>query len=750
MGKHTGLSHLLESFRSFKEKNSSAEIHKNLEFNYTGHKISAEEMADALMFWAFVQSSDFCSCKKNVREGFFTRFFLHGNRLIEIIVRVELLPTRVWRKLLWTHNIDFMSFESFLRRITPEQEEALNANYMELVGEDKVPRVFGKLERFFGRLTAQKLLAEPRNNNLHYKSKGAWSYNLLGWGFGFNAYPKGVSDDTKVEEVSPLRFLSVKNHADDFVVDTESGKYWKLYRSARSNWGWNYDDDVHLKTHICPGFWWTLIVHTLFWVVSPVLLFTSPSWCNVNTINTFGQFVYRLPLILGASFTPGWIVKGALSAINRKLEKWARASVLGNNDKAEKALDFIKNTFLVILILLLGVMVVGIMGIFLRDLYRFLYLTFGHLGTCSILGVAAAYLGNKIYGKVANGFEPKFGKLFLPVRIACVAMASLLSLKFFSLYGAKLWEIASFFLSGLLEGLRALGWVFFLIVTPMIFAGVMAVCASNMQEKTWVKYSRVLAWVFNGLAYAILALAAALPFWVPAAFGMEAIGTGYKVCYMLFWAAMAVGYAFTWRRVIRLDPRYERYQAVRYHWLKPDPRCLMQSKWLSSLDPEQQSWACNDFVEVASIIYSQCDRDDATEAANRIAPKLDRRLLDFMEAHKGDLQAHAGYKRMNAEEVILAYAAGAATYDEALEKVKANHADHEAGKAKVFKALKVIFFPLYFLWVGLCWLWEKAVTLKRLYELFNERCPYIARSAPMRLEMDSDDERGNSMAPDYI
>ena len=41
-------------------------------------------------------------------------------------------------------------------------------------------------------------------------------------------------DDTKDEAISALRFLSIKNHADDFVVNKEFGKYFKYYKIDKS------------------------------------------------------------------------------------------------------------------------------------------------------------------------------------------------------------------------------------------------------------------------------------------------------------------------------------------------------------------------------------------------------------------------------------------------------------------------------------------------------------------------------------
>ncbi|PJE58354.1 MAG: hypothetical protein COU81_01230 [Candidatus Portnoybacteria bacterium CG10_big_fil_rev_8_21_14_0_10_36_7] len=75
---------------------------------------------------------------------------------------------------------------------------------------------------------------------------------MLDLDFGFNEYPNGELDDTKVVEYSPLRFLSKKNHDDDFVVNQEDGIHWWLYSNARSNYLWKPSRQVTLKSSICP------------------------------------------------------------------------------------------------------------------------------------------------------------------------------------------------------------------------------------------------------------------------------------------------------------------------------------------------------------------------------------------------------------------------------------------------------------------------------------------------------------------
>ena len=247
---------------------------KDLEFKYPALQTKKKsEIVEALTFWRFVFENVQWDHKGLTSTGWMNRkesleaFIDDRNPLVRVVATLESLPDAVWRKILWKHNIDFMSFESFLRRISTEQVEVILRNYQDLYS-GKVPRAFSGWDCFWGKRSANEFLSEELNYDNRYANKGAMSYNLLGLDFGFNAYPDGVASDKKIVEISPLIFLSVKNHADDFVVNTEAGgKYWWLYKKARSNYVWKPERIVRLGTHVCPGFWNTILVHLLFLVI---------------------------------------------------------------------------------------------------------------------------------------------------------------------------------------------------------------------------------------------------------------------------------------------------------------------------------------------------------------------------------------------------------------------------------------------------------------------------------------------------
>lgn len=316
------------------------------QFNYENEELR-KEMQEAIAFWRFLRKFPEISFLNhfdekvaiNIKREWTREMFIENgwekennpkNKYFRIIAQIETLPTIVWRKLLWRENIDFMSFESCLRRLTEEQKKAIEENFYDLFPrsssfshESKIPRVMKKTWRdrikiFFGLI---KLEEENYNDEKRNLSKGSWAFNLLGIDFGFSLYPKGENNDEKITNKKFTRFLSVKDHIDDFVVNTEDGKYFRAYKIARSNYVLRPKKNVDLKSHVCPGFWYTLIIHFIFWIVSPIAIISSlvlivnngfvwenmvPAipgilmilWLAMATIKILFQFFIKKPLIL--------------------------------------------------------------------------------------------------------------------------------------------------------------------------------------------------------------------------------------------------------------------------------------------------------------------------------------------------------------------------------------------------------------------------------------------------------------------
>ncbi len=236
------------------------------------------EMAKSLCFWKYMRDMDF-GYEEKIEIYKALKDSVNPN--IAIISAVEALPTKVWRKLLWRENIDFMSFESFLRRLSPEQKDVIisTANGLHCEEKPKVPkfltkRIFDFILVLLGIITAKKLVNAGYYYAVSkYLSKGAWAFNLLGIDFGFSLYPNGVGDDTKITNKKWTRFLSIKEHINDFIVNQEDGIYWWMYSGSRSFLIFRFKKEVELKSHVCPGFWATIIFQIYFWIVSPVVSF---------------------------------------------------------------------------------------------------------------------------------------------------------------------------------------------------------------------------------------------------------------------------------------------------------------------------------------------------------------------------------------------------------------------------------------------------------------------------------------------
>lgn len=252
-------------------------VEERLTYDYAAceNEISRESVADALALMKFVAEEINVNSRVGVRQRLeFLKGFMEESWHTRIVAMAESLPTKVWRKLLWKYNIDLVSVESFLRRISHSQYLELEKAYKEFVFMRVVPSVMQS--SFFG-LIRRKRSFEVCFGNLtcadfvdRYDSKGAWVSNLAGLDFGFNRYPNGEGDDEQSWKSGFENFVSVKNHIDDFVVNQEDGIYWAMYRTARSNIAWFPDRKVELSAYVCPGFWVTLMIHFFFWVVSPV------------------------------------------------------------------------------------------------------------------------------------------------------------------------------------------------------------------------------------------------------------------------------------------------------------------------------------------------------------------------------------------------------------------------------------------------------------------------------------------------
>ncbi len=282
----------------------------NLTYPFYGkEKISL--MSEALIFWKALRKMQ--EYEDRFKDEFYEALLLNfeltkANPLTELVILIESLPTSVWRALLWKENIDFMSYESFLRRISASQIQAIEDNINDLRA-GQIPRVLKKSWRSkvkigLGMISYKKLKEEDYDYDQRHENKGAWANNLLGLDFGFCLYPKGEADDAMITNKSITRFFSFKEHISDFVTNEEDGKYWYMYKKARSNYAFWPEKKFAIKEGICPGFWFTLIIHTLFWIVSPIALLSTGLnvWVFGLSWTSISPALFGLPMLIWLLF----------------------------------------------------------------------------------------------------------------------------------------------------------------------------------------------------------------------------------------------------------------------------------------------------------------------------------------------------------------------------------------------------------------------------------------------------------------
>lgn len=316
------------------------EDYKKVNFSTTAlsgfpyQKNKAESLRLAICFWMFVKQTLNWSDYTESKREFLLDYVDNQNTFIALIAKIELLPDRIWRKVLWRYNIDFLSLESFLRRVTEDQINGINENYEDIYVHNIAPRVLKMTvrDRFMSviymmvvYLGLSKYIGLPddgitNKSGTRYLSKGAWAFNLANLDFGFSMYPDGIETDRKVENRSAAHFLSVKNHINDFIVNQDDGIYWFFYRFSRAGILIFKDSSkVKLSPWICPGFWKTLLLNAWFFL-SP---FTLVFWAQIDHLSIIGKILCALtgfPLIIWSVF---WLLIIGIISIFTVIDKFS-------------------------------------------------------------------------------------------------------------------------------------------------------------------------------------------------------------------------------------------------------------------------------------------------------------------------------------------------------------------------------------------------------------------------------------------
>ncbi|MBT6068109.1 hypothetical protein HOG50_04865, partial [bacterium] len=133
--------------REFKDKSKKvrSRIQKTMiSFYYPESQETLKELIlSALVLWRFALNT-LTNHSWEIRRKFLSQFIDHENYGIRLVAQIESLPTSIWRKILWKQNIDFVTFESFLRRISSLSADAINNNYSDLMS-GKLPSILNKV-----------------------------------------------------------------------------------------------------------------------------------------------------------------------------------------------------------------------------------------------------------------------------------------------------------------------------------------------------------------------------------------------------------------------------------------------------------------------------------------------------------------------------------------------------------------------------------------------------------------------------
>ena len=701
-------------------------------------QIEKNAMTIALIFWQFMRKrmsrTSLCSDKK--RMDFIFDFILNNplaqeNRYVKIIAMVEALPTTIFRKLLWRENIDFAGYEPFLRRLNEEQIKAIEDNYQDLFGSTSpvIPRVLKKSWRdrvkiFFGLTSVPKILNEPCNYYNRYLSKGAYAFNFLGLDFGFSQFPKGDNDDTKLTNKKYTRFLSIKEHVNDYQVNFEDGKYWWLYKTARSNYAIRPKAEVEIRDHICPGFWITLIIHSLFWIVSPIALVTTSLVIAVNGFSS----VALIPLAL-ASVLIIWTVIAIFRAVSRGISHLTRKSKV-----AETIGDIIK-----------VVLAVSVIGWIIYNIIKFLWFCISGLaGVCgpllAVLFVLAAAFYVVYFLTCIIRSEPAFDYKDIPSFIRFLLHISVLgfAIVMFDKFLAEavinfIVTVAQAFWEWYTSDLLLSNW----FILALIFFGLF-IYFYNMflkNEGRFATLQKTFTWLSKGFV-AITVIVFAILFVKTET--LNVVDFGLLPAFALSFIFLAFATALIMLDQVNPGNIEERIMAsavltkinkkIDGLAYKTYINRLLKSEWLMPLE-RNQKWETIYRISDLSFEFFRNDREYRTNFTNLMISDGSVEIIDILSAQNITMLVY-DYDCKEVYQIIEMIVAGRST-EEAIDEIQANRAASQKIMRRTKTIILKIVFPFIISFKAIAWIFRKIGqffgTLKDLWDFFNNRCPYISR-----------------------
>lgn len=706
-------------------------------------QIDKDDVLTALIIWKFLRKfyQIFEYQNETSKRNFIAHFLANdplalNNDYVQIVAMIEALPTSIWRKLLWRENIDFAGYESCIRRLSYEQRQAIIANYDDLFSspEAHTPRVLKKSWRdrvklFFGITSTEKIMDEEYDGYTRHQSKGAYAFSLLGLDFGFSLYPKGDNDDTKITNQKYTRFFSVKEHINDFIVNKEDGKYWWLYKSARSNYAYNYSSEVKMKTHVCPGFWLTLILQTIFWIISPLAIITDSI--------VIAKYGFTHTAFVLSIFTAPMVIWALLAIIHFLID------IFEDLTYGSKVAKFIGKV--------IGISVlVFFAGIGLYHICGFIWgLLIALIPVCGTVLSALFMLSSIFYiffllvclmpSKPLFKYReiPSFLRFILHLSVGATLLVLFDKfwvdsvLNFMVLTAQSFWQWYTF-------DLLISNWILLTAVFVGLFTYFFLIFHDD--EKRFVGFQKTFTWLTRGfvtftiIVYAIIFIRAGNLY--IADLGVTAV---FALGFVFFCGALS----FLMLNQVNVDTIGERTMASEFLFKINDRMNglnnksyitrIIKSPWLSPLNKEQR-WEI--IYKIQSLAFDFFNDDPGYRArfSDLMIMKGNLKIIDTLSLKRRDI-CDACWDDNESFFVVKHIVAGK-TVEEALNILRDKKYRDQVYSDRLDKFGRTIVYPFVKIGKSVSWIWKQIsqffYTLKDLWDFFNKRCPFV--SEPRHLD----------------
>jgi len=696
-----------------------------------------QAMITALMFWRFIRTfSAKLACDDDRKLNFLSDFLANDplaieNSYLRIVAMIESLPTTVWRKLLWRENIDFSDYEPCLRRLNDEQKQALEDNYNDLFGAvPTTPRVLKKSWRdrvklFFGIMSVEKIQAEKYEPLKRNASKGAYAFSLLDLDFGFSLYPQGDNNDTKITNKKYTRFFSVKEHINDFVVNQEDGKYWWLYKAARSNYAINPKGKIEMKTHVCPGFWLTLMLHTLFWIVSPIALVVTGLVVAKNglSISSFWPVIFAFTMIIWSFIA---IIRTIVSVLVKLTEKSKVARIILAAITI-LVLIFIAGMFLFVILFAIGNSIKGLTPVC------------GPLLSTLFVLTAVFYIFFFIFCAQKDKPLFKYKKIPAFVRFLMHATLAAFVIVLFDKFLAETIinftvKIAKDLWHWYTGNLLLTNW--FILSIPFFTLFIYFYDMFLRNEERFASLRKTFTWLSKGFL-TITIVAFIILFWKARSF--DVVEFGYIPSFALAFVFLAFAASIIMLDQVTLENIEERIKASHFIFkisngisgllYKSYVDKVVKSRWLNLLD-RNEKWVIIDRIQDLAFYLFRDSIDYRIDFTELLITKGSLDIISLIEndVDKSDLAAYSDKEIFKMMEIIV----NGKTVESALAKIEVKHNFNQKTFSRAKSFGLILAFPFILIYKILAWIIKKIGqffgTIADLWIFLNKRCPFIAKS----------------------